>query len=56
MRRPQFTLKTLLWLIAVVAAFCAGMRFDRQLLNWQGKMILVEDPNDPDHGYMLDEP
>lgn len=28
MCRPQFSLKTLLWLMAVVAAFCAGTRFD----------------------------
>jgi hypothetical protein len=27
MRRPQFTLKTLLWLMAVVAAFFAGGRW-----------------------------
>lgn len=28
MRRPQFTLKTLMWLMAVVAAFCAGVRVE----------------------------
>ena len=31
MRRPQFTLKTLLWLTVVVAAFCAGTQLDRYL-------------------------
>lgn len=56
MPRPQFTLKTLLWLVLAVAAFFAGMKFDRQLLNWQGKMILVKVPGDPEGGYTLDEP
>ena len=28
--RPQFTLKTLLWLMAAVAAFCAGVGFERE--------------------------
>lgn len=31
MHRLQFTLKTLLWSIAVVAAFCAGTQLDRYL-------------------------
>ena len=31
MRRPQFSLKTLLWLTVVVAAFCAGTQLDRYL-------------------------
>lgn len=31
MRRPQFSLKTMLWLVVVVGAFCAGTRFDRYL-------------------------
>lgn len=31
MRRPQFTLKTLLWLTVVVAAFCAGTQLDRYM-------------------------
>lgn len=31
MSRPQFTLKTLLWLTVVVAAFCAGTQLDRYL-------------------------
>ena len=29
MSRPHFSLKTLLWLMAVVAAFCAGTLFGR---------------------------
>jgi hypothetical protein len=29
-RGPQFTLRTLLWLTALVAAFCGGMRLERQ--------------------------
>jgi hypothetical protein len=33
MIRPQFTIKTLLWLLAVVAAFCAGILFERQREN-----------------------
>lgn len=31
MRRPQFTLKSLLWLMAVVAAFCGGTYYGRHL-------------------------
>ena len=31
MRRPQFSLKTLLWLTVVAAAFCAGTQLDRYL-------------------------
>jgi hypothetical protein len=31
MRRPQFTLKTLLWLMAVVAGFLGGMVIQRKL-------------------------
>lgn len=29
MRRPQFSLKTMLWLMAVLAAFLAGIRWER---------------------------
>ena len=31
MRRPQFTLKTLLWLMVVVAAFFGGMAVQKSL-------------------------
>ncbi|HET6883149.1 MAG TPA: DUF4974 domain-containing protein [Pirellulales bacterium] len=31
MRRPQFSLQTLLWLTVVIAAFCAGTQLDRYL-------------------------
>jgi hypothetical protein len=31
MYRPQFSLKTLLWLMAVAAAFCAGMVLQKRL-------------------------
>jgi hypothetical protein len=31
MRRPQFTLKSMLWLTALVGAVCAGTQFDRYL-------------------------
>jgi hypothetical protein len=34
MPRPQFTLKTLLWLMAVVAAFCGGAAWQR-VAAWQ---------------------
>jgi hypothetical protein len=30
MPRPQFSLKTLLWLMLVVAAFVGGIRFERE--------------------------
>ena len=33
MRRPQFSLKTLLWLMAVVAAFFAGAAWNNR--RWQ---------------------
>ncbi|HEV2380931.1 MAG TPA: hypothetical protein VG206_14215 [Terriglobia bacterium] len=31
MRRPQFSLKTLLWLMALVAAFLGGMALQKRL-------------------------
>ena len=31
MRRPQFTLKTLLWLMAVVAAFLGGRAYQKRI-------------------------
>ncbi len=31
MPRPQFSLKTLLWLMVVVSAFCAGTSVQRRL-------------------------
>ena len=34
MRRPQFTLKTLLWLMAVVAAFAGGSASQRRYMRW----------------------
>ncbi|HWB11674.1 MAG TPA: hypothetical protein VG826_20755 [Pirellulales bacterium] len=30
MRRPQFSLKTMLWLMAVAGAFFAGIEWDRR--------------------------
>jgi hypothetical protein len=30
MRRPQFTLKTLLWLMLCVACFFGGIQFERE--------------------------
>jgi hypothetical protein len=33
MRRPQFSLKTLLWLMAAVAAFFGGMAVHRGLMS-----------------------
>jgi hypothetical protein len=30
MQRPQFSLKTLLWLMLVVAAFVGGIQFERE--------------------------
>jgi hypothetical protein len=29
MPRPQFSLKSMLWLMAVVAAFCGGVEWQR---------------------------
>jgi hypothetical protein len=30
MRRPQFSLKTMLWLMVVAGAFCAGVAWERR--------------------------
>jgi hypothetical protein len=45
MPRPQFSLKTLLWLMVVVGAFLGGMAVDRQILKRRGAMILVPAPS-----------
>ena len=42
MRRPQFSLKTLLWLMAVVAAFFAGIRFERHLAERRADSIRLQ--------------
>ncbi|HET6880817.1 MAG TPA: hypothetical protein VFI31_11720 [Pirellulales bacterium] len=44
MRRPQFSLKTLLWLMAVVAAFCTGMIVQREL-DRPVPVLLLQDPS-----------
>lgn len=44
MRRPQFSLKTLLWLMAVVAAFCGGASWQRYRL--RQALADVQDAND----------
>lgn len=36
MWRPTFTLKTLLWLVVVVAAFLGGMQMEWQIVKRQG--------------------
>lgn len=36
MRRPQFTLKTLLWSMTVVAAFCAGTAVHQHIAGESG--------------------
>jgi hypothetical protein len=40
MYRPQFSLKTLLWLTAVVAAFAGGIRFERERRRKQDEAAL----------------
>lgn len=35
MHRPQFSLKTLLWSMAVVGAFCAGVAYRKTLARKQ---------------------
>ena len=42
MHRPQFSLKTLLWLMVVVAAFLAGIQFERQTLTDKALLDEVE--------------
>jgi hypothetical protein len=42
MRRPQFSLKTLLWLMAVVAAFCAGAVWQRERDRQEESERLIE--------------
>lgn len=41
MPRPQFSLKTMLWLMVVVAAFCAGIRFERE---WKARRSRTASP------------
>lgn len=36
--KPQFSIRTLLWLTLVVAAFLAGMACDRAIIKRQGYM------------------
>src|SRR5215469_3772362 len=42
MPRPQFTLKTMLWLMALVGAFCAGVRWERRQIGWEHKAMRRE--------------
>jgi hypothetical protein len=42
MRRPQFSLRTLLWLMAVVAAFCGGLGIGRQSANQREQILRME--------------
>ena len=49
MRRPQFTLKTLLWSMVVVAAFFAGMQLEWQILARRGLYhVIVSDEHPED--------
>ena len=52
MPRPQFSIRTLLWLTLVVAAFLSGMRYG----TWRERRIL--DSNDPfaDHPHLDGSP
>ena len=48
MRRLQFTLKTLLWLMAVVAAFMTGIQFERERrrrADEAAEAVRIEGPN-----------
>ena len=40
MSRPQFSIRTLLWLTLVVAAFLGGMAVQRQLDNQKATIVL----------------
>jgi hypothetical protein len=42
MRRPQFSIKTMLWLMAVVAAFMGGMAMQRKFDEpvWRGSSVI----------------
>ncbi len=40
--RPQFSIRTLLWLTLVVAAFLGGMLFDRMIARGRGYFHIVE--------------
>lgn len=42
MPRPQFTLKALLWLMALVAAFCGGMTTNQWLIDRETARELEE--------------
>jgi hypothetical protein len=39
MPRLQFSLKTLLWLVVVVAAFSAGQQFEKRRLKWAWQAV-----------------
>ncbi|HWB07735.1 MAG TPA: hypothetical protein VG826_00725 [Pirellulales bacterium] len=39
MLRLQFSLKTLLWLVVVVAAFSAGQQFEKRRLKWAWQAV-----------------
>ena len=47
MRRPQFSLKALLWLMAVVAAFFAGMQVEFEMLKRQGLWQTIGGDGEP---------
>jgi hypothetical protein len=42
MRRPQFSLKTLLWIMLVVAGFFAGLGIGRQRANDAERLLRLE--------------
>lgn len=48
MPRPQFSIRTLLWLMLVVAAFFAGMLCDRAIARRQGYFHLTFDKGYPE--------
>jgi len=39
MPRLQFSLKTLLWLVVVAAAFSAGQQFEKRRLKWAWEAV-----------------
>jgi hypothetical protein len=42
MPRPQFCLKTLLWLMLVVSAFCAGIGFEHERIRREAARLEAE--------------
>jgi hypothetical protein len=55
MRRPQFSLKTLLWLMALVAALFGGMQVDRAIMDQERESIRIHEEAVREYEHRLDQ-